>query len=291
MILRGLSISPLMLPVLAATLIAQPGRNSADVLALIADQVERYYGRAQSLVSTERVLIQTLARDFSEIGRSRRLEYELRVEWSTPDEPTLVPQVTVVRNLMTVNGRAPRPNDEPECMDPKQVSPEPLAMFLRARQSEHTFTWAGTGRVRNRPAVILDYAPRAPGPPTIVWTEKCVSVDVPSRVRGRVWADPQTGEVLRLDERFAGMYEFSVPAAHQRPTGPVTMVIERADSSIRYRAVSFTDPDETLLVPESIETVTTWRNTATPRVRTIQNFSNYRRFVTGARIVENPQNP
>jgi hypothetical protein len=273
----------------SGVLTAQPGANAADVLNLVADQVERYYGRAQSLVSTEKVLIQTLGRNFSELGRSRRLEHELRVEWSTPDDPDQAPEVTVVRKLVTVNGRPPRPNDEPECMDPKLVTPEPLAMFLRTRQAEHTFTWAGTARVRNRPAVMLDYAPRAAGPPTIVWTEKCVSVDVPSRVRGRVWADPQTGDVLRLDERFAGMFEFDVPRKHQVPNGPFTMVIERADSSIRYRAVTFTEPDETLLVPESIETVTTWRNTGTPRVRTIQTFSDYRRFVTGARIVENPQ--
>ena len=32
------------------------------------------------------------------------------------------------------------------------------------------------------------------------------------------------------------------------------MTIERADSSIRYRRVQFAEPDETLVLPSSIET-------------------------------------
>ena len=63
------------------------------------------------------------------------------------------------------------------------------------------------------------------------------------------------------------------------------MTIERADSSIEYRAVTFSDPDETWLVPASIVSLTIVRNAGVPRLRTRQVFSNYRRFTTAGRIV------
>jgi hypothetical protein len=50
--------------------------------------------------------------------------------------------------------------------------------------------------------------------------------------------------------------------------------------------VTFRDPDETLMVPASIESLTIVRNAGVPRLRTTQTFSNYRRFVTGGRIVK-----
>jgi hypothetical protein len=63
------------------------------------------------------------------------------------------------------------------------------------------------------------------------------------------------------------------------------MVLERADSSIRYQPVTFTDPDETVLLPSSIRSTTVFRNAPTPRMRVTQTFSNYRRFITGGRVV------
>ena len=65
-----------------------------------------------------------------------------------------------------------------------------------------------------------------------------------------------------------------------------TMVIERAESSIRYRQVEFQDPQEALMLPVSIETLTVIRGVATRRVRMTQRFSDYRRFLTGGRIVD-----
>lgn len=46
------------------------------------------------------------------------------------------------------------------------------------------------------------------------------------------------------------------------------------------------DPDESVMLPVSKETVTVVRNAGSPRVRTSQSFRNYRRFITGGRIVE-----
>ena len=63
------------------------------------------------------------------------------------------------------------------------------------------------------------------------------------------------------------------------------MVIERAESSIRYKPVEFQDPEETLLLPASVDTLTVIGGGSTQRVRITQRFSDYRRFLTDSRIV------
>jgi hypothetical protein len=64
------------------------------------------------------------------------------------------------------------------------------------------------------------------------------------------------------------------------------MTLERANMSIRYKSVTFRDPDETLMLPAEIISSSMWRNGGSPGNRITQSFSNYRRFVTGGRIVE-----
>jgi hypothetical protein len=122
--------------------------------------------------------------------------------------------------------------------------------------------------------------------PTAEWDQECAHIGLPGRSRGRLWADPESAEILRYDEQLTGMVDIPVPRDQQRRGAPMYMTIERADTSIRYRRVVFTEPDETLMLPASIDTLTIVRNSGHPRVRITQTFSNYRRFVTGSRIVQ-----
>ena len=262
------------------------GEKVEAALQRIGDFVERYYVRAQSVVSDVLVRVRPLGRDLRPQGSPRRLRYEMRVEWEPGTDET-PPEPLVIRDLLEANGRPPKPGDDLECSDPKLVSPEPLAMFLPSRQSEFSFTWAGRDREGGREAIRLDYQARTDVPPTVEWTDSCVSVDLPGMTKGRVWADAESGGVLRLDEHITGMFEFRVPRAQRRTGAPMTMTIERADSSIRYRSITFTGPPETLLLPVSIELMTAWRNTGAARMLIRQDISNYRRFVTGSRILRN----
>ena len=200
----------------------------------------------------------------------------------TSDAPT---EATVLRQILTVDGKPPRAKDNPGCLDPKPVSPEPLAFLLPARRGDYVFTWAGPARTDGRASVMLDYKSASEQPADIVWKDECVSVDLPGMTRGRVWIDPATNDVLRLDERLTGMFELKVPREHVRHGESPWMIIERADTSIRYRPVAFHDPEETMMLPASIESFTIIRNSGVPRLRTSQEFSNYRRFITGGRLV------
>src|SRR5204863_2858260 len=161
------------------------------------------------------------------------------------------------------------------------------AFLLPAHQQEYKFTYKGIGKVGDgRTAVMIDYAPAGKQPPEIVWKESCVSINVPDQTRGRVWIDRFGGDVLRIDETVAGPFDVPVPIAQQRKGAGATLTLDRADSSIRYRTVTFTDPNEIVLLPESIEMMTVIRGGGTPRLRTIQTFTGYQRFVTSGRLVQ-----
>jgi hypothetical protein len=250
----------------------------------LSDYVEQYYTRAQSIVTNESVTVQRLNRDLSFDGFARRLEYELRVEWDPSVDADESP-AKVTRQLLTVNGKPPRKGDKPECMDPKSVSPEPLAFLLPDRRHKYAFTSAGVGRVDGREAVMVDYRSLEPGKPIVEWTDDCVSVDVPGRWRGRLWAEPETATIVRMDEQLIGMVDLPIPRKHQQINGALFLTLERADMSIRYRAVRFSDPDETLMLPAEITSSSMWRNGGSPGNRVTQSFSNYRRFVTAGRII------
>jgi hypothetical protein len=270
----------------------RPANDAPSLVALltrVGERVERYYGRAQSIVSEETVRLEPLGHDLLWDGTHvRRLVYELRVAWG-PTTDGKAPEASVLRQLVSVNGRPAREGDEPGCMDPKPVSPEPLAMLLPGRQSDYRFTHAGTRRTRGASTVMLDFKSMNPGPPDIQWKGECVSVDLPGRWRGRVWLDEATGDVVRLDEQLIGMFDLPAPKEHVRRGSASSMTIERVNSSIQYRAVAFEDPHETLMLPESIVTLQVVRDSGSPRLRIMQTFSKYRRFVTDARIVEDTE--
>ena len=279
--------------VLAALVVAVlPAGRAAIGQSISADQtvsrlsgyVEQYYSRAQSIVTNESVTVQRLNRDMSFNGFARRLVYELRVEWD-PSVAGDESPAKVTRQLLTVNGKPPKKGDKPECMDPKSVSPEPLAFLLPERRHKYSFTSAGVGRVDGRDAVMVDYKALERGEPIVEWTEDCVSVDVPGRFRGRLWAEPETATIVRMDEQLIGMVDLPIPRKHQRINGNLFMTLERADMSIRYRPVRFSDPDETLMLPAEITSSSMWRNGGSAGSRVTQSFSNYRRFVTAGRIL------
>lgn len=256
-----------------------------QTLHQIGQRLEQWYSRAQTVVSRETVWIQPLRADLTPVDFPRRLAYELRVAWN-PElaGPAGAPQPSVLREMLSVNGR-PDDRDDPSCVDPKPVSPEPLGILLPARLGESEFSLAGPGRVSGRPALMIDYRGLAAVPPDIRWTGDCVSVTLHGQSRGRIWIDAESYDVLRMDDRLVGTFEFDVPREYVRRGAAGRMIIERAESSIRYKRVQFEDPHEALMLPEAIDTVTVLRGSGVQRFRISQRFSEYRRFLTDVRLV------
>ncbi|MBI4888782.1 MAG: hypothetical protein HY824_16915 [Acidobacteria bacterium] len=263
------------------------GLDLTAALVNIGQRVEAWYSRAQSIVSRETVSIQPLRADLSPGASPRRLAYELRVAWdpSRPG-PLGTPDVSVVRQPIRAGRGKPGRDEDPGCMDPKPVSPEPLAMFRPSRLAESAFSLAGTTRVNGRAALLIDYRGVAARPPAISWTKDCVTVELDGRSRGRLWVETATYDVLRIDDRLAAPFEFDVPREYMRRGAAPTMVVERAETSIRYARVQFQDPEESIMLPVSIDSLTVMRGTGVQRVRISQRLSDHRRFLTEGRILD-----
>ena len=252
--------------------------NDANLMARVGAYVERYYQRAQTLVVTETVRVEAVTRRLDADGPARQLVNEMRIEWdgqvgSEPRE---------LRDLLSASGRRFGPSGQPDCLDQRSVTFGPLAFLLPANRGTFRFTVGRLETVNGVRTRRVDYETRRPEPPTVRWNGKCGWVDSFGRTRGSVWVDPASGEVLRFDERLSGRVKLPGPAGDAHAP---EFVAERADTTIDYGTFAFVDPDETLLLPSRVESVTFIQNSAAPRVRVTRTFTNYRRFLTTGRVI------
>ena len=54
----------------------------------------------------------------------------------------------------------------------------------------------------------LEYVPLEEGLAEVVWDEYCVSIHSHRLSPGEAWVDVESGDVLRLDERLTGQFDF-----------------------------------------------------------------------------------
>jgi hypothetical protein len=273
-----------------------PQSDRADIGALIANVGERvaaYYQRAQQLICLERSTVISIGSDWNQQGFARTVESELRVEIEGTDGDAL-PDVQAVRQIRRINGRAPRERDRTDrsgCTDPTPLSPEPLAFLLPGHRDEYQFTAIRNGRERDRPALIIDFASaQRTSRPELIEDEHghddCFDWKGPLAIAGRLWVDAATHDVLRLERRAAGPTDVRVPWTLQRKYHfGMWLTLDRDDLTLRYKEVAFSDPDEVALLPESIESMTVFRG-GLQSIRRTQTFSDYRRFLTGSRIIK-----
>ena len=264
-----------------------------EVVARVGERIVAYYQRAQQLICVERSTMVPIDRDWTIDGFARTVEAELRVELERTDGSS-VPDALVTRQIRRVNGREPRERDKKDrsgCTDPTPISPEPLAFLLPSHRKEYNFTAVRDGRERDRAAYVIDFASanRTSHPELIAdeyGHEDCFDWKGPLAIGGRVWIDAATYDVLRLDRHVLGPTDVRVPQKLQRKYHfEQWMTLERDDLSMRYKEVSFNDPAERMVLPESTESMTVFRG-GLQSMRRSETFSDYRRFVTDGRIIK-----
>jgi hypothetical protein len=288
--MRGASLAVALVaavPVLAD----QTGHTElAALLERAGKQVERYFARAQSLICREVVRLQPLSAGWSSDGLGRTVESELRLAWTPSLDGAAATEAQTVRELIRVNGHKPRNNDWKNCTTPEQQSTEtqPLSLLLPVERSKHRFALAGKARIDGRDAILVDFwrlAKASVEASMVEGRDDCVSFDVDGGMRGRLWLDAETDEVLRLDQSLNGMVEIQLPRQAARYQSPPYWTLERWDISIQFKRMSFTNPDETLVLPASMSSIQVTRGAGTPRLRTMTEYVEYKRFLTGGRIV------
>lgn len=277
--------------VLTASVSAQAPQEPPDLVGLlgrVGSRIEEFYKRAQSVMCLEKVTAQPIGSDMSLQGFARVLEYELRVELADSEASN----ANFVRELRKVNGRSPRPKDLDDrntCLDPNPLTPEPLSFLLAKNRGDYLFSWVGYGKGKDQHMIQIDYRPAKTDKAEFIEDEKgrdgCFQISLPVERRGRVWIDGRTHDVLRIEQHLAARVDVRVPFVHQRRQQlPDWIVVDRFDLVTRYKPVVFDNPDETLLLPASIEQLAILRGAQSNRKTQI--FTNYKRFITGGRIVK-----
>jgi hypothetical protein len=290
--MRGLAFA-MSLGVAVAVNANQEDRSArlATVLQRAGERVERYFARAQSIVCLEVVRLQPLTAGWVGDGFGRTVESELRLSWKPAADGVPATEAHAIRQLLRVNGHKPRPDDANNCTTPEQEDqePQPLSLLLPSQRVDYQFKLAGHGRIDRRAVITVDYhlvKAVSVEARMVEGRDDCVSFDLEGGLRGRLWIDVETYDVLRLDQGLSRMVEIPLPkAATRRPSSPTSWTMERWDTSIRFKRVSFTDPDETLILPASISSLRITRGSGTPRLRTTTDYTKYQRFLTGTRVV------
>jgi hypothetical protein len=280
--------------VAAVELHARGGDHAAlleTVLQRAGERVERYFLRAQSIVCLEVVHLQPITSGLTNDGFGRIVESELRLSWEPAPDGTPSIEAQMLRRLLKVNGQEPRKDDWNNCTAPEQQAHEPqaLSLLLPSQRADYIFKMAGQGFIDRRSAIMVDYRLMrevSVESSLIDGRDDCISFNLEGGMRGRIWIDAETYEVLRLDQGLRGLVEIPLPkAATGRNSGPTSWTMERWDTSIRFRPVKFENPSETLILPESQSSVRITRGSGSPRLRTTTHYKNYQRFLTSGRIV------
>jgi hypothetical protein len=277
---------------LSAALSAEPaqGVDVGELLQRAGARVTDFFTRAQSIMCLEKVSLQRLDMGFGAEGPSRLVESELRVSWEpSPEDPT-PKEARTVRQVLRVNGGQPRKKDLNNCTTPEQQTsePQPLSILLPAQRGDYTFTFDRLETLDGRNAIVLAYRETRKvtvDVSLVEGKEDCLSFDIEGGMRGKIWIDAETHDVLRLDKNLGGLVEIPLPRLIVRRGGRAHWTMERWDESIRFKRVTFQDPEETLVLPVSSTILQITRGAGTPRLRTSTQYLAYRRFMTGARVV------
>src|SRR6185436_14274655 len=190
--------------------------NVVEVLRRAGDKVTEYFARAQSIMCLERVSLQRLGMTWSAEGPPRFVESELRLSWEPTEENPLPIEAKTLRQVVKVNGAKPRKDDYQNCTTPEQTDSEeqPLSLLLPAQREKYTFTFEKLEMIDDRPAFVLVY--REIAKPKVDVSvlednEDCISFDVQGGMRGKIWIDSMTHEVLRLDRGLTGLVTIPLP--------------------------------------------------------------------------------
>jgi hypothetical protein len=101
-----------------------------------------------------------------------------------------------------------------------------------------------------------------------------------------VFVDADSYEVLKVEQRYNGPVDVRVSQkVQQKHNFGSWVVIERNDTTIRYKPVAFKEPDEVMLLPEEIQELIVVRG-GLQSIRRTQTFADYRRFLTSGRVIK-----
>ena len=257
-----------------------------NILARVGEGVERYHAGLFGLAFTETVTVEELREDMTP-KKTREFVFAslvLREDLSKAEGDYYA---ETVRRLKTVDGRAAKKNDEAERFAAGTYA-EALNFLLPREQKLYEFKLAGEETFEGRRALRVELSRPGEGEPRVEWKGNSFRV-VSAPTNWTFWVDADTFDVLRIESHLASPFEFESPRLF-KAFGPKTKFkYARNDYAVTFRRVQLKDPNETRLVPDSSETIGVIEGASRPRTRRTTRFSDYRRFRSDVKIIEDSE--
>lgn len=260
-----------------------------EILARVGQSVERYHTGLFGLAFVEVLRLEELREDMTP-KRSREYVFESVVLREALSQVEGDYYADVVRRLKSVDGRAPKKGDEAE-RDTLKAYGDVLNFLLPGEQKLYEFSLDGEESLAGRAAfrvVMLRHPDERE--PSVEWQGHSFRVHPP--VRWTFWADAESFDVLRVESHLEAPFEFESPrdiGALGRSGRTRKIRYARQDYAMSFRRVQLKDPDETRLVPDSSEWVTVIEGASRPRTRGTIRFSDYKRFRSGVKVIEDSE--
>lgn len=264
----------------------------ARILARVGEAVERYHREMFSLKFTQTIRREELKEDLTP-KKSKEYVYDsvmLRENLSETDGDYLAHASSTLKSVDGRPVKAPLQGQRAA----EEFSPDHqdfLNFLLPKSQSFYRFSFEGEETLRGRRALRLGALRAGADEPRVEWEGRSFVVFAP--LKWTVWVDAETFGVLQIEGCLVGEFEFESP--HLFNAGPLgrfgpshKLRYKREDYTVRFRLVTFKGPEQTLLLPEYAEWVKVIEGADRPRLRATVSFTNYQRFVSNVRVIEDP---
>ena len=272
----------------AAPLAAQPApADLSTILARAGQAIEAHFSQARQILSTEEVWVRQSGADRRLLDGPVRMLYDRRIEWDAGfGVDGEAPSARVLRQLIEVNGRPPTDRDIDRCVQAISEAEDPLVILLPSQQGDYLFGLESVDTVNGRAVAKLSYEPHVPEEAHIEVDGDCMMLAHPTV--GDLWIEADSGHVVRLDERLPGQIDYRRPP-DRLLMGTGRFTLERSDKTTRYETVTFQDPEETVMMPVQMSSLSVIRGGGlVPRIQFLHRFSNYRRFLGEGRLIAPP---
>jgi hypothetical protein len=278
-------------PVRAQEPVLTPARDERleRILERVGEGVARYQSGLFSIAFTETLRREELREDMT-AKKSKEYVFDSVVlrEALSDDEEDYYPRL--VRHLKTIDGKPSKKRLGPEV----NYAVSSLGFLLPKNRALFHLTLDGEETEAGRKLYRVRMLSPGEGEPRVEWQRRAVGFRfrVVAPLVYMIWVDAETFDVLRLESHLAAPFEFDGPRAfgfgRLGPSRHFKYAAE--DYFVRFRRRQFKDPEQTLLVPDSVEWVTVIEGASKPRTRATLRFSNYQRFRSDVKIIEEPDN-
>ena len=261
------------------------------ILDKVGEGVARYQSGLFSMAFNETLRREELREDMT-AKKSKEYAFDSIVlrEALSADEEDYYPRL--IRRLKTIDGKPSKQRLGPEI----NLSVSSLNFLLPKNlgRSLLQFTLEGEETEAGRKLYRIRMLSPGEGEPRVEWKSRAVGFRfrVVAPLVYMIWVDAETFDVLRLESHLAAPFEFDGPRAfgfgRLGPSRHFKYAAE--DYLVRFRRQQFKDPEQTLLVPEYAEWTQVIEGASRPRTRATLRFSNYRRYRSDVKIIEEPDN-